>query len=224
MKKTFEELSEKYKKISEKQIKQILIEKYIKPSDSYMRYPLTNGHPGHRVEVWFNKKGKLHSFLGHPSEVLSEDGFIIRKRWTKNGKNHRNKNLPSWIQYDRSGNIAWQNWYKNGIFLHGNSGFKGLNVLYCRVSDSKQRQKLNKQEQLLKNYAISNNYEINYVFKDISNGLNKKSKEFNNLLTLIFKKQVNKIFISEKEIIATSEFYIFKNIFKKFGTEICVIN
>ena len=98
------------------------------------------------------------------------------------------------------------------------------NVIYCRVSNTKQKDDLDKQEQVLKEYAISNGNKIDYVFKDIASGMNESRKDLNELIKLVVENKVNKIFISYKDRLTRFGYNYFEYIFKMFGTEIEVVN
>lgn len=98
------------------------------------------------------------------------------------------------------------------------------NVIYCRVSNTKQRDDLDKQEQILKEYAISNGYRVDYVFKDIASGMNESRKDLNELTKLVIENKVNKVFISYKDRLTRFGYGYFEYIFKMFGTEIEVVN
>lgn len=98
------------------------------------------------------------------------------------------------------------------------------NIIYCRVSNTKQRDDLDKQEQILKEYAISNGYKIDYVFKDIASGMNESRKDLNELIKLVIENKVNKVFISYKDRLSRFGYNYFEYIFKMFGTEIEVVN
>ena len=73
------------------------------------------------------------------------------------------------------------------------------NVIYCRVSNTKQKDDLDKQEQVLKEYAISNGFKVDYIFKDIASGMNESRKDLNELIKLVVENKVNKVFISYEE-------------------------
>jgi BMFP domain-containing protein YqiC len=64
---------------------------------------------------------------------------------------------------------------------------------------AQQKNDLNKQEQILKEYAISNGYKVDCIFKDIASGMNESRKELNELIRLVIENKVNKIFISYKD-------------------------
>jgi putative resolvase len=99
-----------------------------------------------------------------------------------------------------------------------------FNVIYCRVSNTKQKDDLDKQEQILTQYVISNGYKVDYIFKDIASGMNESRKELNELIRLVVENKVNKVFISYKDRLSRFGYSYFEYIFKKFGTEIEVVN
>lgn len=98
------------------------------------------------------------------------------------------------------------------------------NVIYCRVSNTKQRDDLDKQEKVLKEYVISNGYKVDYVFKDIASGMNESRKDFNELIKLVIENKVSKVFVSYKDRLTRFGYNYFEYIFKMFGTEIEVVN
>jgi len=98
------------------------------------------------------------------------------------------------------------------------------NAIYCRVSNSKQKDDLDKQEIILKKYAISNGYKVDYIFKDIASGMNEDRKGLNELIKLVIENKINKIFISYKDRLTRLGYNYFEYIFKIFGTEIEVVN
>jgi len=98
------------------------------------------------------------------------------------------------------------------------------NVIYCRVSNTKQKDDLDKQEQVLKEYAISNGFKVDFIFKDIASGMNESRKDLNELIKLVVENRVNKIFISYKDRLTRFGYNYFEYIFKMFGTEIEVVN
>lgn len=60
---------------------------------------------------------------------------------------------------------------------------KRENVIYCRVSNTKQNQDLIKQEQIIKEYMIKNGIKVDKIYKEIASGMNENRKEFNNLIS-----------------------------------------
>jgi len=87
----------------------ILIEKYIKPSE-------TQFINGSFVERWFDRNGDSHSFMGQPAFVQYYKGQIETQHWDKKDKRHREKDLPAVIYYN-NGRIIIQEWYKKGKII-----------------------------------------------------------------------------------------------------------
>ena len=98
------------------------------------------------------------------------------------------------------------------------------NVIYARVSNTKQADDLSKQIEIVKSYAISNGVKIDKVYKDIASGMNENRKELNSMLREIFAGNIDKVFVSYKDRLTRFGFDYFKNIFSEFGVEIVVID
>ena len=98
------------------------------------------------------------------------------------------------------------------------------NIIYARVSSTKQKEDLDKQIEIVKSYAISNGIKIDKVYKDIASGMNENRKEFNLMLREIFAGNIDKVFISYKDRLTRFGFDYFKNIFSEFGVEIVVLD
>jgi len=99
-----------------------------------------------------------------------------------------------------------------------------LNIIYCRVSNTKQIKDLDKQEKIIKEFAISNGNIIDKVYKEIASGMNEDRKKFNDIINLVVDNKVDKIFISYKDRLTRFGFNYFEKIFKKFNTEIIILN
>ena len=98
------------------------------------------------------------------------------------------------------------------------------NIIYARVSSTKQKEDLDKQIEIVKSYAISNGIKIDKVYKDIASGMNENRKEFNLMLREIFAGNIDKVFISYKDRLTRFGFDYFKNIFSEFGVEIVILD
>ena len=60
---------------------------------------------------------------------------------------------------------------------------QNLNVIYARVSTTKQKHNLSRQIETLSAYCLSQGIKVDKVFEDIASGINlEKRKEFFNLL------------------------------------------
>ena len=98
------------------------------------------------------------------------------------------------------------------------------NIIYARVSSTKQADDLSRQIEIVKSYAISNGVKIDKVYKDIASGMNENRKEFNLMLREIFAGNVDKVFVSYKDRLTRFGFDYFKHIFEEFGTKIVVLD
>lgn len=98
------------------------------------------------------------------------------------------------------------------------------NVLYCRVSTNKQKNDLENQEQILKEFCNKNGVIINDIYKDIGSGINFDRKEFQRLINDIINHKIDKIFITYKDRLSRISFDMFKNLFKEFNCDIIILN
>jgi len=152
--------------------------------------------------------------------------------WVKSKEFKRILDLSNQALYERrkKGNIKYKK--VNDIYFYWldesindiNDINEKVNVIYCRVSNTKQKHDLDKQETILKEYAISNGFKVNYIFKDIASGMNENRKDLNELIKLVVENKVNKVFISYKDRLTRFGYNYFEYIFKMFGTEIEVVN
>lgn len=108
--------------------------------------------------------------------------------------------------------------------------YKGIslvkyNVLYARVSTSKQKKDLENQIALLESFCASRGFVIDKVYKDIASGLSfEKRDSFFELLDLVLENKVSRVFITYKDRLSRVGFGLFKHLFAKYGVEIVVIN
>ena len=99
------------------------------------------------------------------------------------------------------------------------------NIIYSRVSTSKQKEDLKNQTEFLKNYCINSGYKIHNIFEDIASGISfDKRKGFFELLDLVMDNKVDKVIITYKDRLSRVGFDLFKHLFKKFNTEIIVVS
>lgn len=97
-------------------------------------------------------------------------------------------------------------------------------MIYARVSSSKQKDDLNRQIQILKEYSLKNGHKIDHVFEDIGSGMSPDRIGLNQLLTMVFKKEIHTIYVSFKDRISRFGFDYFENICSKFGTKIEILD
>ena len=99
-----------------------------------------------------------------------------------------------------------------------------INVIYCRVSNTKQKQDLEKQEQLLREYCVKNGTKPDLVLSDIGSGMKEDRKNFQRLITLVKEGKVDTVYISYKDRLTRFGFDYFDYIFNLFDTKIEVVN
>lgn len=98
------------------------------------------------------------------------------------------------------------------------------NVLYARVSNTKQKNDLEHQKQLLRQYMVSNGIMVDDEYCDIASGMNENRKEFNQLMTSCIKGEIQKIFITYKDRLTRFGFGYIEHMLKQFDVEIVVVN
>ena len=98
------------------------------------------------------------------------------------------------------------------------------NVIYVRVSTSGQKEDLNNQIEVIKNYMLNNGIKPDNLYSDIASGMNENRKQFNNLLEQIFKREINTVYITFKDRLSRFGFNYFKQIFNYFGTNIVILD
>lgn len=101
---------------------------------------------------------------------------------------------------------------------------KRKNILYCRVSSTKQKDDLEKQKQILSDFCNTNGYIIDEIYSEIASGMNEDRIEFNKLIDLVINEEVENIYITYKDRLTRFGYKYFENLFDKFGTKIIVLN
>ena len=98
------------------------------------------------------------------------------------------------------------------------------NVIYVRVSNTKQSDDLYKQEQILKEYCVKNGFKVHEIYSDIASGMNEERKNFNRLIDEIQQGNICRVFISFKDRLTRFGFSYFEKMFARFGCTIEVLN
>lgn len=106
----------------------------------------------------------------------------------------------------------------------GQDSSNKINVIYARVSNTKQHNDLISQIELIKSYCISNGIKIDKIYQDIASGMNENRKDFNLLINDVIANKVAKVYISFKDRLTRFGFDYIKNIFAKYGTEIVALD
>ena len=101
---------------------------------------------------------------------------------------------------------------------------KRKNIIYARVSTSKQKDDLKKQIQILNDFCNSNGVIIDEIFTEMASGMNEDREEFNKIIDLVINKEIDKIYITFEDRLTRFGFKYFENLFDKFDTQIVVLN
>ena len=97
-------------------------------------------------------------------------------------------------------------------------------MIYGRVSNTKQKQDLERQIKLIKEFMVSNGVVPDDIYSDIASGMNENRNEFNKLVTEVLRGGIDTVYISYKDRLTRFGFGYFENLFQKFDTKIKVVN
>lgn len=97
-------------------------------------------------------------------------------------------------------------------------------VGYIRVSSSTQKDDLERQKQMVKDYAKERGYGGIQILLDVGSGLNENRKGFLKLLDMVSERKVSKIIVAYEDRLTRFGFETLKRMFNAFGTEIEAIN
>lgn len=98
------------------------------------------------------------------------------------------------------------------------------NIIYSRVSNTKQKEDLLRQTKLLQEYMISNGIKVDIIYEDIASGMNEDRKHFNSLIEDVMKYEIDTVYITYKDRLTRFGFSYFEKFFKKYDTKIEVLN
>lgn len=98
------------------------------------------------------------------------------------------------------------------------------NVIYARVSNTKQKKDLETQIKVLQEHIVKNGFICDGIYYDIGSGMNESRKDFNRLLDDVIDGKIETVWISYKDRLIRFGFDTISSIFKKFGTRIEVLN
>lgn len=99
-----------------------------------------------------------------------------------------------------------------------------LNVIYARVSNTKQHNDLLNQIESVKSFCITNGIKISKVYQDIASGMNENRKDFNILINDVISGKIKNIYISFKDRLTRFGFDYFKNLFQKYNVNIIILD
>lgn len=136
------------------------------------------------------------------------------------------------LNYKKAGKIrvtqlhnGHYDYHDDDVYQLMNGDQQRMNIIYSCVSTYKQKNDLQNQENLLKQFCLNKGLTINRSYKDIASGLSFDNRtEFFELLDLIMDYKVDKVIIAYKDRLSRVSFDLLKTLFGKFGTEIVVVS
>lgn len=99
-----------------------------------------------------------------------------------------------------------------------------VNVVYARVSTSKQKRDLENQAETLISYCNANGVKVDKVYKDIASGMNFERKQFRSMLKDVLNYRIRSIYITYKDRFSRISFDMFERLFLEYNCKIIVIN
>ena len=138
---------------------------------------------------------------------------------------------PTVYRYVRDGKIRVTKLNEKHLNYNEDDVFKmaGLKeerkcVIYGRVSTSKQQKDLENQITNLTNFAISNGYKVDKIYKDIASGMSFDRGEFKTMLFDIINYKIKTVVISNKDRFSRISFNMWKELLEYFNCNIIVAN
>lgn len=101
---------------------------------------------------------------------------------------------------------------------------KRKNIIYARVSNTKQKSDLERQISILSEYMCSKGLIVDEVYKDIASGMNEDRKQFNKMIESIINYEVDTVYISYKDRLTRFGYKYLTKWFELYGTKVIHIN
>lgn len=98
------------------------------------------------------------------------------------------------------------------------------NVIYARVSTTKQKNDLDSQIETIKTYMLSNGIICDEIYKDIASGTNDDRQGLNNLICAVIKNEIDTIYITFKDRLTRFCFGYLEYVCSLFDTNIVVLD
>lgn len=109
---------------------------------------------------------------------------------------------------------------ENNLFFDDSKLIKH-DIIYARVSKQKQSGELEQQVEVI--LKQNQNLQNPIILKEIGSGLNEQRPKLQQLLKMVLNNEVNKIYITHKDILARFGFDYLKYIFEEIGVEIVTL-
>lgn len=111
---------------------------------------------------------------------------------------------------------------ENNLFFDDSKLMKH-DIIYARVSSSKQKQSGELERQVEVILKQNHNLQNPIILKEVGSGLNEQRLKLQQLLKMVLNNEVNKIYITHKDILARFGFDYLKYIFEEIGVEIVTL-
>jgi len=106
-----------------------------------------------------------------------------------------------------------------------NKDVKRKTVIYGRVSTPKQKQDLERQIEMLKQFCFERGYTISYIYQDITSGISfEKRNDLMKLLDEVCAGKIERVVISYKDRLSRVGFGLFKHLFDRSSCKIVVMS
>ena len=141
--------------------------------------------------------------------------YMTIKRWKDSNIIKTKQFSQKKILYDLDSVIGYN---------HINEQDNRQNVIYARVSTTKQKQDLENQINLIKQFMLSNGIKPDNVYKEIASGLNEDRLQLNLLIKDITENKIKNIYITYKDRLTRFGFGYFKSFFQNHNCNIIVLD
>lgn len=138
-----------------------------------------------------------------------------------------NQTIYNWR---RAGKISFKQLNKRN-FIYDLDSVYNMNLMntkqviaYCRVSCSKQKDDLIRQEESIREFARVNGVKIDNFYSEIGSGMSQNRKIFNKIIEDVCQNKISKIYITFKDRLTRFSFGYFERLFSRFGCEIVILN
>jgi predicted site-specific integrase-resolvase len=135
-----------------------------------------------------------------------------------------NTTLCTWV---KSGKIQRKSILGSKYFLYDMTPFMEItkkHVIYARVSNQKQKNDLDEQVKILRNYVVANGNIVDQVFTDVASGINENRIALTSLMDLIAEGDVNSVYISYRDRLTRFGFGYLENFCSRYNTKLVVVN
>ena len=170
--------------------------------------------------VFTNKDLYKNSYsLGEVAEILSMHPKTLKK-----------KDRDGVIQFERTPTnrrfLTREKLIKlleeNNLFFDDSKLMKH-DIIYARASRPKQKQSGELEQQIEVILKQNHNLQNPIILKEVGSGLNEQRPKLQQLLKMVLNNEVNKIYITHKDILARFGFDYLKYIFEEIGVEIVTL-